>query len=108
MAAYGAAGKLWVLQQIDGATVTARATAEFGAHGAISGKAACNSYSARQTVPYPWFKIERISATKMACADLPAETAFFTALREMSLSEVSQTTLLLSNDAGRTMTFTAE
>lgn len=108
VARYGGAGKVWALQDIDGAPFTARATLVFGARGEVSGQAPCNSYSTQQSLPYPWFKVETVRATKMACPDLKSETQFFAALDDMSLSEVAGQTLLLSNDAGRTMTFKAE
>ncbi|WP_293448343.1 META domain-containing protein [Planktotalea sp.] len=108
VAKYGAAGKVWTLVGIDGEAFTARATMEFGQDGAVSGQAPCNRFFTKQTQPYPWFKTSAIGSTKMACADLKSEAAFFEALGDMSLSEVSKTTLLLANDAGRTMTFKAE
>lgn len=43
----------------------------------------------------------------MACPDLPLETAFLSALGEMTLAEAVGTTLILSNDAGRKMVFEA-
>jgi heat shock protein HslJ len=44
----------------------------------------------------------------MACPDLAAESQYLTALGEMTLAEVSGPTLILSNDAGRSMVFTAQ
>ena len=108
LAKYGAAGKVWTLSEIDSAPFAARATMEFGEDGEVSGQAPCNRYSTKQTEPYPWFKVGPTMSTKMACPDLELESAFFQALGEKSLSEVSETTLILSNDAGRTMVFKAE
>lgn len=107
VAKYGGAGKVWTLSEIDGAAFGARATLEFGETGAITGQAPCNRYSTKQSAPYPWFKIGATVVTKMACVDLKNESAFFAALSNMSLSEVSGETLVLSNDAGRTMVFLA-
>ena len=98
----------FALQSIDDAPFTASATISFPQRGRIEGVAPCNSYFALQTVPYPWFKIEALGATKRACPDLAEENAYFAALSEMTLSEVSGTTLILSNDAGRKMVFTAQ
>lgn len=97
----------WIWQELDGQPAPARATLLMPQEGQVVGRAPCNSYSARQSAPYPWFQLEAIAATKMACPDLPAETAFFDALTAMTLAEVSGDTLLLSNDAGREMVFTA-
>lgn len=108
VAKYGGAGKVWVLSEIDNTPVIARATLEFDKAGWIKGQAPCNRYSTRQSAPYPWFKVGPTMATKMACPDLDSENRFFRALGEMSLSEVSETTLILSNDAGRSMVFKAE
>ncbi len=108
LAKYGAAGKVWTLTEVDGAAFDARATIEFGDNGQISGQAPCNRYSAKQTAPYPWFKIGPTMATKMACPELQSESAFFASLEAMTLSEVSGSTLILSNDKGRTMIFSAQ
>ena len=45
--------------------------------------------------------------TRMACDGLAAESHFLQALQDMTLSEVSGNTLILSNIAGREMLFTA-
>lgn len=44
-------------------------------------------------------------ATKMACSELASETNFFSALTDMTLSEVGNETLILTNDQGRSMIF---
>lgn len=103
--AYGAGGKTWALTTMNGLPYPAEATLEFPKPGQITGTAPCNQYSATQTVPYPWFKIGPIAATRMACAELPAEQAYFAALGAMTLSEVSGDLLILSNDAGQEMVF---
>jgi len=107
VAAYGAADRLWQLESLDGAAFPASATLEFGEGGAISGTTPCNLYSGRQTVPYPWFAVERIVTTRRACPDLAAERAYLDALQEMTLSEVAGPVLRLENDAGREMIFRA-
>ena len=56
-------------------------------------------------MPYPWIKIENIAATKRACPDLAAESAYFTSLQAMTLSEVLGDVLILSNDEGDEMVF---
>jgi len=108
LAKYGAAGKVWQLTEIDGTAFNARATMEFDKAGWIKGHAPCNRYSVKQKAPYPWFEVGPAMATKMACADLAAENAFFKALSAMTLSEVGQETLILSNDDGRTMLFKSQ
>ncbi|MBO9468440.1 META domain-containing protein [Tropicibacter sp. R15_0] len=105
--AYGAADKVWHLTQIDGADFGADATLIFPKAGRVTGRAPCNSWSAPQTAPYPWFDLGPVAATKMACPDLAAEQRFFDHLAKMSISEVSGDVLVLSNDQGGEMIFTA-
>lgn len=105
---HGAQAAVWELVTIDGTPVTARATLTFPEEGVIAGEAPCNRYSAQQTVPYPWFRAERIISTRRACPELDAETRFLGALAEMTLVEVAGDTLVLSNDAGREMLFRAK
>lgn len=103
--AYGAGGHIWNLVSIDGAATEMRATLEFPKPGQIAGQAPCNRYSAPQTAPYPWFALGPIAVTRMACPDLNSETLFFQTLEAMTLSEVLDTTLVLSDETGREMVF---
>lgn len=95
------------LVEIDGAPLGANATIAFPSAGDVVGQAPCNRYFATQTKPYPWFALNGIGATRMACPDLDAETAYFAALEAMTLAEVSGGTLILSNTDGRSMVFEA-
>ena len=104
---YGAADRTWVLTSLDGTAFAARAHLSFPEQGSVVGKGPCNSFGASQSAPYPWIDIKGIRATRAACADLGLEQDFFDALQEMTLSEVAGDTLILSNDAGREMVFTA-
>ncbi len=97
----------WELIELDGTLFPAKATISFPEKGRISGQAPCNSYFGTQSAPYPWFETGPIAATKRACPDLPAEGAFFNALEQMSIAEVSGNTLILSNEDGRQMIFKA-
>ena len=108
VSAYGGSATEWRLVELDGTPFAATATLNLSEPGRISGQAPCNSYFADQSAPYPWFRAGPIGATRRACPALDQENAFLTALSEMSLSEVSGDTLILSNDAGREMVFTAE
>ncbi len=104
----GYAQAVYRLETLNGAAFAARATIGFPRAGVIEGEAPCNRYSARQTAPYPWFGVEAIVATQRACPDLGSETAFFAALRSMTLAEAVGDTLVLSNDAGGEMVFRAD
>lgn len=105
VAAYGAGGQVWVLAEIDGTPFGARATLSFPETGQIAGEGPCNRYSGVMTTPYPWFDAGQVVSTRMACPDLRAETAFFTALSEMTEAEVSGDTLILRNGEGRELVF---
>ncbi len=101
------AGDGYRLISLDGQDFPAEATLFVGEPGVIHGRAPCNSYSGEQTAPYPWFETGVIRATRRACADLDAETAFLRALGEMAFAESSGDTLILSNSTGREMVFQA-
>lgn len=93
------------LDTLDGAPFATRAILDVSTPGKISGQAPCNSYFAAQTVPYPWFDTGPIAASRRACPDLAAETAFLRALAQMEFAESLGNTLILSNAAGREMVF---
>lgn len=107
VAAYGGGDQVWALAELDGAPFTQRATLTFPDPGRIAGFGPCNSYSGVMDAPYPWFEAQKVVVTRRACPDLAAETVFFTALAEVSQSEVAGRTLILRNDAGREMVFKA-
>ena len=95
----------WRLSELNGTPFTANATLAFPKPGQISGRGPCNSFSAQQSAPYPWFEITSIVATETACDQLPAERQFFDALGEAAIAEVSGTTLILSSESGMEMVF---
>ncbi|MDV4146232.1 META domain-containing protein [Shimia sp. FJ5] len=99
--------RLWDLTEIDGAPFTHRATLRFEEGGNVSGQAPCNRFFMRQTAPYPWLEFSPIAGTKMACPDYKAEAAYLDSLREMTLVEISGDVMILSNEAGRKMVFSA-
>lgn len=107
VSAYGGAGKIWRLAELDGADVTYRATLGFPEPGQIAGEAPCNSFQGAMTVPYPWFEVKEIVSTRRACPELEAETVYLSALSAMTLSEVLGETMILSTPEGRSMVFTA-
>lgn len=105
---YAVPEAVYVLQDLDGAAFGSAATLQFPAKGQATGKGPCNGFRATQTLPYPWIEIRDVVATKRACPDLAAETAYFAALQEMSLAEVLGPVLILTNDTGREMVFRAQ
>ena len=96
------------LVELNGAPFPARATIAFPEPGRAAGEGPCNVWSAAQTVPYPWIELGPIAATRRACPELEAEVAFFAALSEATLAEVSGEVLILSSDDGLQMVFRAE
>lgn len=107
VAGYGAADRVWQLAELDGARFPARATLSFPEPGKIAGEAPCNRYSGVMVTPYPWFDAGQIVSTRMACPELAQEAAFLAALAAMTLSEVSGDVLILRDEDGREMVFTA-
>jgi heat shock protein HslJ len=105
---YGGADRVWVLTSLNDAAFSARATLTFPEEGKIAGEAPCNSYFGAQTAPYPWFKAESIGATRRACPELDAESKYLEALSQATISEISGEILILSNDDGLSMLFSAE
>lgn len=103
--AYGAGDDIWHVQTLNGVDFTASATFRFSARHKIAGQGPCNSYSATMDIPFPWFGTGPIAATRRACPDLAAETAFFETLRAATQSEVRDGKLTLSGDDGVLMTF---
>lgn len=104
---YADTGAEYELVEIDGVAFAGRATISFPEAGEVVGQAPCNRYFGAQSEPYPWFNVDGIGATRMACPDLELEIAFLAALQAMTLSEVSGNTLILSNTQGRQMVFVA-
>lgn len=104
----GYAPGVYRLEEIDGARFDWGATLDLTQEGRISGQAPCNSYSAAQEAPYPWFQPGPIAATRRACLHMNGEAEFFEALGAMTLAEASGSVLILSNDAGREMVFRRE
>ena len=96
------------LTSLDGEGFIANAYIRFPEPGQVTGTGPCNSFSADQRVPYPWFELGPIATTRRACPDLAAEADYFAALSEMQFAEVFDQTLLLTNDAGREMLFHVE
>ncbi|MFL4469934.1 META domain-containing protein [Tateyamaria armeniaca] len=107
VAAYGASGVTWTLVSQNGAPFAARATLVFGEDGQVSGQAPCNRFTFTNTLPYPWFETGPIAATKVACPDLEAEDAFFQTVGAMTRVVLGDDGMVMANDAGGEMVFTA-
>lgn len=86
------------LIELNGSAFEQQATIKFPTEGRVEGTGPCNTWSARQTAPYPWIEMGPIAATRRACEHLELEAQFFDALARMSLAEVSGPVLVLSGE----------
>ena len=108
LSGYAQTDNAFVLVELNDVVFEGRATLVLASGGDVRGEAPCNTWSAIQSAPYPWFELGPIAATRRACADLSMEQAFFAALGDMTISEVSGDILILSNTDGGRMVFQAE
>lgn len=98
----------WVLKTINDHPVNTRITIHFLENRRISGQAPCNRYSGTQTLPLPWFKIERLTITKAACIDVAhtaLEHTYLMVLQNMTIAEIADSTLILTNDQNETLVY---
>ncbi|MEM7318971.1 MAG: META domain-containing protein [Pseudomonadota bacterium] len=107
VAAYGAGDRVWELTEIDQNRFPASAMLAFPKPGEIAGQAPCNSYTASLDAPYPWFEMKNFASSQSACDALLEEGTYFAALMAMTEVEVSGDVLILRNDSGHEMVFTA-
>ena len=91
---------VWRLVMMDGKSVSTPITLEFPEKGRITGRAPCNRYFAQQIAPLPWFKVDAIGATRMACEQMDLESEYFDALSRATLAEIQGDTLLLGTENG--------
>lgn len=96
---------IWELSSFRGHDVTVPITITFPQKGQIAGRAPCNRYSAKQGAPLPWFEVETILSTKMACPELDLETAYFKALKSATLAEIQGDIFILSTENATLLTY---
>jgi heat shock protein HslJ len=95
---YGGGAHEWHLITLNGTEFDGTATLTFPTRNRIAGQAPCNRYNSRNAAPYPWIEIEEIAATRRACPDLQAETAYFAALKAVNVAVIDGDTLTLSDE----------
>ncbi|AHD08044.1 META domain-containing protein [Phaeobacter gallaeciensis] len=105
--AYGGNSATWQLREVDGEAVSEVTTLSFPRPGVLAGELPCNRVTGQLTAPYPWFEVERLATTRMVCAALQEETDVLAALQAMEIVEIKGAVMILSNEAGREMIFTA-
>lgn len=97
----------WKLTAIDGAPFAADASITLAEPGKIAGQGPCNRFFGSYSGTLPEFRPEGIASTKMACPDMAAEAALFSALSGMTRAEVTgPATLMLTGPEGKSMEFT--
>lgn len=97
----------WRLLSLNGAAFGAHATLAFLPDGTLQGEGPCNGYGAQLTALPPAWAMDAVRATRMACADLDAESAYFAALSRMTSAAQTASTLTLTAPDGSTMIFAA-
>lgn len=96
----------WKLVSINGQPFLADGKLDLGTAGKITGQGPCNRFFGAYDGTLPDFRPGAIGATRMACPDLGAEAAMFSALAQMTRAEVTGTvTLLLTGPKGGSMEF---
>lgn len=71
----------------------------------VTGNAPCNRFFGTNAATLPAVSFSAFGATKMACPDLQAESAYFEALQAMQRVELDQGHLFLIGPEGRIMEF---
>jgi heat shock protein HslJ len=98
------AGVDWHLVGLEGQEVGWTASLRFEGAG-FTGKAPCNRYFGRNGAELPVLDLQGVGSTKMACADMAEESAYFAALRVMERVELDQGHLFLIGPEGRIMEY---
>lgn len=101
------AGVDWHLVGLEGQEVDWEASLRLDGD-KVSGKAPCNRWFATNAAALPAVSIQSIGATKMACPDLAAESAYFEALQAMQRAELDQGHLFLIGPEGRIVEFATD
>ncbi len=92
---------VWVLQDYGDCKVTI----EFADDGSLSGQGPCNTYRATHEISYPDIKIGPTLSTRMACADMDEEFAYFEQLAKVDQLRLTQNSLVLIQSDGAELNF---
>lgn len=91
----------WVLQNFGDGKVTV----EFAENGSLSGQGPCNTYRATHEISYPDIKIGPTLSTRMACADMDEEFAYFEQLAKVDQILLAHGSLRLIQSDGEELSF---
>ncbi|MEM9434223.1 MAG: META domain-containing protein [Pseudomonadota bacterium] len=97
----------WYVTSINDRPFTAEAFISFPEEGVIEGSGPCNAFTAKQTLPYPWFKVSDLSGPAQACTEFQAEQIFRVRLSLVTQAEVQGGVLILRDDDDIEMVFEA-
>ncbi|MCA8883170.1 MAG: META domain-containing protein [Rhodobacteraceae bacterium] len=100
-----AAGPAWRLVQLNGSAFTARARFSIAVDRRLAGQAPCNSFFGAIDGTAAAFHIGPLAATRNACADLAAESAFFQALEAARQARIDGGRLVMTGDDGVELVF---
>lgn len=89
----------WALVAVDG--VAMRGTLDLRDPGRAAGQAPCNRWFGTRTGVLPAFALTGLGATRMACPDLAAETAYLAALAKVDAAELAGDRLVLTGPGTR-------
>ncbi|SEM98010.1 Heat shock protein HslJ [Gemmobacter aquatilis] len=95
----------WRLVALNGAAAPARATLDLREPGKAAGQAPCNRWFATRSGDLPAFTLSQIGATRMACPDLAAESAYLAALAAVTGAALDGEALVLTGPEGGTLRF---
>ncbi|MEM9429405.1 MAG: META domain-containing protein [Pseudomonadota bacterium] len=101
-------GTVWELETINDRAAEGRLTMTFLASGRVRGLLPCNSYTARQTAPLPWFELQDLEIGDTRCEAAALEGRYLDLFGSMDLAESAGDALLLSNPEGDTLFFRAQ
>lgn len=91
----------WVLQAKGARPVTL----DLREPGQAAGQGPCNRWFATVEGTLPTFRLTGIGATRMACPDLAAETAFLATLSRVTRAQVQEGMLVLEGPGGEMLQF---
>lgn len=95
----------WRLVSLNGAAAPARATLDLREPGRAAGQAPCNRWFATRGGDLPAFTLTQIGATRMACPDLAAESAYLAALAAVTGAALDGDALVLGGPDGAALRF---
>ncbi|MDX1785841.1 MAG: META domain-containing protein [Roseovarius sp.] len=95
---YGGAGD-WHLDRIGDTPVSAEFVLHLDTGGGVRVDGPCTRFDARQTAPYPWFRLDDPVQTPRGCSPDATEARTLAILNTATLVEVAGDALILSGES---------